>query len=77
MPDQLGWERRVKQRRRLDHPINRAVREMLDPLGIEHTGREHDHPGLPALQPVVQDIKQLEVERVTEIFDHDTDPEVP
>src|SRR4051794_30773760 len=71
---QLDRERGVEVRRREDRAVDRAVDEALDALGVVALRGQDDHPHAGALEALVEDVEELEVERVVEALDDAPDP---
>jgi meso-butanediol dehydrogenase/(S,S)-butanediol dehydrogenase/diacetyl reductase len=68
---QLRRERRAEQRRGEDGPVDRAVEETVDALGVVAVWGEHDHAHGVMLEGRVERVEQPQVERVAQVVDHD------
>ena len=56
-----------------DRAVDRAVDEAFDALGVVALRGQDDDPHAGALEALVEDVEELEVERVVEVLDDDPD----
>ena len=70
---QRGGQARVEQRGGEDRAVERAVRQALERHRVVRVRRQHQHPQVGFAQRMVQLVEHLQIERVPEVADDDSD----